>query len=303
MLGGVTTRSSPFGDEPFAVSAGLRAGWGRGALAGVAFTAPFHGVRQWVDAAEPANEQDRLVRSCRQYAARMTAHQFFSHDTALVLHGAPTPSGWTGSEPHVSVHRPHAMPRATGIRGHRLQSRAPATWGWATVRVEHPARAWAQSVDWGDDDLVAAGDFLVARRRPLVSLAELRAEAAASRRARRLLVVVEQIRVGAESPRETRLRLVLVRAGLPEPELNVDIHDERGVFLGRGDLVHRRYRVLTEYDGRQHAESTRQFARDADRWYALERAGWRLVRVLAHHRPHQVVERVTAALTAAGWRP
>jgi len=303
----MTTRHSPFGDQPFSVADGGAAGLGRGALAGPTFEAPFRGVRQWKGAREATDERSRLIERCRQYAPRMPATQFFSHDTALVAYGAPTPYGWELGELHVSVHRPLQAPRARGIRGHRLQGRVPATRDIAGLRLEDPARGWVQLAhDWPFDAMVAAGDFLVARRRPLVTVEELRTEAAWARRERALGAALAAIRVGSESPEETRLRLVLLRGGLPEPELNIDIFDDTGRFLGRGDLVFPRFKVLVEYDGRQHASDPAQFARDADRWHGFAENGWTLVRILRHHLRGSgdvALDRARSALLRAGWRP
>jgi hypothetical protein len=63
------------------------------------------------------------------------------------------------------------------------------------------------------------------------------------------------LRPGAESRPETLLRLLLGRAGLPEPEVNVDIRDDSGRFLGRADLVYPPWRTIVEYDGDQHRTS------------------------------------------------
>lgn len=190
--------------------------------------------------------------------------------------------------------------------GHRLQVREAALWSVAGMPVEHPARAWVQSAGfWQIDDLIAAADFLVARRSPLVSIDELRSEAILMRRAR-LVDALNEVRVGSESPQETRLRLAVVRAGLPEPELNWELFNASGRLVARLDQAYPHYRVAVEYDGRQHATDPLQFARDADRWEAIRDEGWLLVRVLHHHLAdggRDAVNKVRSALHRAGWRP
>ncbi len=111
--------------------------------------------------------------------------------------------------------------------------------------------------------------------------------------------------MGAESPKETELRLMLLRAGLPEPELNIDILSESGVFIARGDIAYRWCRLLVEYDGSQHASDRDQYVRDVERGENLARAGWHTIRVLKEHlgSPADVVDRVRNALWARGWRP
>ncbi|WP_342001043.1 hypothetical protein MRBLWH7_001661 [Microbacterium sp. LWH7-1.2] len=296
----------PFGFEPFSVSQGRAAGLGRGALAGGSYDKPFHGVRQRAlpgdDPTRKPSDRDLLKRMCQQYAVRLRPGQFFSHETALVLRGAPAPDGWTPVV-HVSVYRPASPPRTKGVVGHRLGLRTPARTSAFGLPLEHPARAWVQTgALWDADDLVAAADYLVARRRRLATIEELRAEVAFLGR-QSLAGVVDLVRVGSESPRETRLRLVLVRAGLPEPQLNVDVVAADGRFIARVDLAYPALRIAIEYDGRGHAESAEQFARDADRWDDLRDNGWHLVRILSHHLDGDggaAVGKVRAALQRAG---
>jgi hypothetical protein len=113
------------------------------------------------------------------------------------------------------------------------------------------------------------------------------------------------VRVGSESPEESRLRLVLGRAGLPEPELNWVLRDTSGRHVARLDLAFRRWRVGAEYDGRHHELDADQFARDVDREADVRRQGWELVRVLRHHLRgdgRAAVRRVREALERGGWR-
>jgi len=280
-------------------------------MAGPRFAKPFHGVREWAPSPAPGHAPERattrelLARECTRYAVRLRPGQFYSHDTALVLAGCPAPEAWRRVI-HVSAHRPAMGPRASGVVGHRLGERERAAWKVFGLPIEHPARAWVQtSRVWGEDDLIAAADFLVARRRPLVGIQELRDEA---RRMRGSVLesVLDQVRNGSESPTETKLRLLGMHAGLPEPELNLELHDAGGVFVARVDQAYPRYRVAVEYDGRQHAFDIAQFERDADRWDAIRALGWTHVRILAPHLRGDgapAVAKIRAALTDAGWRP
>lgn len=150
-------------------------------------------------------------------------------------------------------------------------------------------------------DLLAAGDWLVASNE--VDLLDLRAYVIAShldgvRRARRIAPLVRE-RVG--SVMESVLRWDLHVAGLPEPEINVDITDTAGRWLARGDLVYRRWRVLVEYDGWQHERDAAQRQWDHLRREQLEAAGWRVIVVTIEDikRPGTVVARVRPALGAA----
>ncbi len=77
---------------------------------------------------------------------------------------------------------------------------------------------------------------------------------------------------------ETRLRTVLVLAGLPRPQAQVSLHDSRGRFLGRPDLYYPDHRLGLEYDGGIHRTS---LAEDNRRQNRLLAAGIRLLRFTA----------------------
>lgn len=150
-------------------------------------------------------------------------------------------------------------------------------------------------------DLLATGDWLVANGH--VDILELRAYAIAShldgvRHARRIAPLVRE---NVASVRESYVRWELHRAGLPEPEVNADIFDDRGVWLARGDLVFRRWKVLVEYDGWQHERNAEQRQWDHLRREALEAAGWRVVVITAEDmkKPRTIAIRVRQALSQA----
>lgn len=114
------------------------------------------------------------------------------------------------------------------------------------------------------------------------------------------------VRGGVRSACETRLRLLLRDAGLPEPRTAWNLYDQRGTFVAELDLAYPERLVAVEYDGRVHAADPRQFARDADRWDAIRAQGVDLVRILSHHLVGDgsaAVEKVRAALVRAGWTP
>ena len=126
-------------------------------------------------------------------------------------------------------------------------------------------------------------------------------------RSRTLRRALAAVRPGTRSPRETKLRLVVVRAGLPEPDVGWLLRDRYGRPIAELDLAYPQWRVAVEYDGRVHAEDARQFAKDADRWDLIRAEGWDHVRVLNHHMvgpsAAAAVHKVRDALMRAGWRP
>ena len=90
------------------------------------------------------------------------------------------------------------------------------------------------------------------------------------------------VRVGADSPPETELRLALIEAGLPEPELQVP-GDPQDRFARIVDLGYRAWRLALQYDG-EHHRSREQQARDARRDGWLQDHGWRSLRLTADDR-------------------
>lgn len=108
---------------------------------------------------------------------------------------------------------------------------------------------------------------------------------------------------GAESPQETRTRLVLTGAGLPKPTTQVTVYDEGGYPFARIDMAYPDCRVGVEYDGEQHWTDPKRRAHDVDRHVELTEHGWIIVRVTAdmlRYRPWVIVNRVVDALRAAG---
>lgn len=122
-----------------------------------------------------------------------------------------------------------------------------------------------------------------------------------SRGIRRLRSALDLVDGGAESPQETRVRLLLVGAGLPRPETQIEfrhLHTRRI----RVDMGWRAWKIAVEYDGIQHWEDPQQRAWDIERIALLEGAGWIVIRISAAmlKRPDVIVERVRVKLVERG---
>lgn len=107
---------------------------------------------------------------------------------------------------------------------------------------------------------------------------------------------------GAESPRETWLRLLFVKAGLPRPTTQFVVA-ENGRYVRRIDMVWEEFKVGAEYDGSQHLTSRTQYAKDVRAARALKRLDWHIVHVIKEDDPDEVVQEARTALLARGWRP
>jgi very-short-patch-repair endonuclease len=100
----------------------------------------------------------------------------------------------------------------------------------------------------------------------------------------------------AESPMETRLRWLLIQAGLPHPEVQTKLRDHEQRFLGRADLYYPGARLILEYDGANHRD---RLAEDNRRQNLLINAGFRLLRFTAtdiYQHPEVVAAQVRSAL-------
>jgi hypothetical protein len=201
-----------------------------------------------------------------------------SHHTALELWGA---AGAVSDEVHVSVRRDprRVVPRIRGLHVHEVRDLDISTLG--ELPLTSPERTFLDLAGCCDlTELVTAGDSLV--RRTVVSTEAL-LETAVARIGGRGIRLARQaatlVRSGVDSPMESRLRLLIVLAGLPEPQVGRPVYDSDGGWLAKPDLSYPEHQIAIEYDGRHHLLDSTQWRRDIRRRENLERAGW-LVRVI-----------------------
>jgi hypothetical protein len=185
------------------------------------------------------------------------------------------------------------------------------------IPITTPERTWLDLAEMLTvDELVVAGDSCVrvprpefeGRDVPLCSLEDLQRmidRHKGKRGLRKAKEAIALIRVGSDSPQESLLRLAMVRAGLPEPELNVPIIDDAGTLHHEPDLSYRKYSIGIEYEGEQHGDEG-QIVRDIARSEKYTALGWTEVRISKRHMhgdAKAAVAKVRAALLQAGWRP
>ncbi len=100
---------------------------------------------------------------------------------------------------------------------------------------------------------------------------------------------------GAESPRETWLRLLVLRAEFPRPETQIPVRDEFGQIVARVDLGWAALKIAIEYDGDHHWTDRRQLAYDIRRSELLKSLGWIVIRVTAEDTPATILHRISSA--------
>ncbi|GBE67289.1 hypothetical protein MFM001_37510 [Mycobacterium sp. MFM001] len=101
---------------------------------------------------------------------------------------------------------------------------------------------------------------------------------------------------GAQSPKESWLRVVLIQGGLPRPRTQIPVLNEFGNAIAYLDMGWVDPKVAVEYDGDHHRSDRRQYNWDVRRLETLERLGWIVIRVVAGDRPAEIVSRVRTAL-------
>jgi hypothetical protein len=113
---------------------------------------------------------------------------------------------------------------------------------------------------------------------------------------RQLETALELVDAGSQSPRETWLRLLLIRAGLPPPTTQIPVVGEGGTKVYYLDMGWEDVLVAAEYDGEHHRLDRWQYTKDIRRSEALERLGWIVIRVVVTDTAAAIVSRVREAL-------
>ncbi len=96
---------------------------------------------------------------------------------------------------------------------------------------------------------------------------------------------------------ETRLRWLLIQRGLPMPEVQSDLYDGGGRFVGRADLYYPSAHLVIEFDGGNHRA---RLVADDRRQNSIVDAGYRILRFTSadvYGRPDAVVAQVRGYLS------
>ena len=272
---------------PFTAAEASRVGVTRSQLRGASYRRLWCGVYCWAG----LKESSQLILTA--VARRLPAGAAFSGRTALWLHGLDV----SPCDP-IEVTVPEAVGHFAGASVRRVT----LTGEEIVLRRGLPTTSVLRAVvDIGGrnpltEGVVAADQVLHAR---LVTIAELRNYVAEHPRAKgiaRLRRVVDMAEPEAESPMESRLRMLLALAGLPRPEVQGSILDDQGRVLCRPDLLYRNHRLAVEYDGGNHRD---RLVDDNRRQNGLIAAGYRLLRFTApdvYGSPGSVAMQVRLAL-------
>lgn len=271
--------------DGFAFRDGIALGLTPGTLRSAAYRAPFDGARTLED-------PTTLLTRSSAFVPLLQPWQALSGLSALAQLGLPVPWRMSrGDGVEVLSDRRRGRPQRNGVDVTRIAPERMDVRDVAGAPVAAPALAWALMASRCTlHELVVLGDAIVSDaenypnrrlRGPLASLDELAAISAGWTEragAATLRAALPRIRLGVESPRETDMRLFIVGAGMPEPEVQVKVYDPAdGRFLGRADLMHRHARVVEEYEGEGH-RAKGQWDRDIQKHRDFQRIGLHVVR-------------------------
>ena len=171
------------------------------------------------------------------------------------------------------------------------------------VRVTTPARtAFDLARCHPRDRAVARLDALQRVRRFSVHEVAMIAERhPRARGLKQLRIALPLVDGGAESPKETWLRLLFVDAGLPRPTTQCVIYDVDGTYIRRIDMCWKEFKVGAEYDGQQHLTSRSDYVNDVLVDRKLRRLGWHVLHVIKEDRPRDIIAEARTALLSRGW--
>lgn len=276
-------------DRPFTTYEARAAGIGEKVLRGKRFIRIF--PRVWVSTAHVMTELDWIAGAALAVPERAQLSHITRIQALGLAHGTLRPYHFTVTgDLHLAL---------DDIFVHRTEVLPPLDDAGVT-----PASAFLQLCASARlIDAVKIGDWLLHRRHmSAVELAELarrddwRPGAAQVRR------VLPLLDAASRSPKESETRMLLVFAGLPTPEVNVDLV-VGGRWLGCVDLLYRLWMLVLEYEGRQHAESREQFAKDITRYAGFRDESVAYLQITNEmlSRPRDMVGRVHGMLVERGY--
>ncbi|MBB2891778.1 DUF559 domain-containing protein [Flexivirga oryzae] len=232
-----------------------------------ALATPTRGLR--LTSADP-DLVERAAAHLKVLPARRSA---YSHATASALLGLPD-----RKDPRLHVTLPDGVfVRRRGMVMHRgLQHRE--IWSVHDLPVVSPVETWLDLAPLRTlEELVILGDAILQHQPDLATTLRHTVEAhSGARGIRRARDALELVRPGVLSPQETLWRLRFRAAGYPEPELNVEVRDPAGRWLGIGDFVWREQRLVVEYDGDYHF-TVEQRRHDQVRRRAMRTGDWAVI--------------------------
>lgn len=164
------------------------------------------------------------------------------------------------------------------------------------IRLTTPARTAVDlACKFPEDPAVAAIDALARAARLKVSDIQAAAERHSGRKGiKQARVTIALVDPGAESPQETWLRLLVVRAGYPRPQSQYPVRNEYGAVIGEVDLAWPDLKIALEYEGRHHTDPD-TLRKDIARVDEMIENRWIVIRVTRRDGAANVLGRIAKA--------
>lgn len=251
------------------------------------------GFYEWTGRGASAEVWEQGTGSTEEWWAFLRSVQteysesWFSHITAAQIYDISLPRRLTARNV-IHISRPQhstTTRRVPSLVSHAVKVEEGEVTRSRGIRVSSPCRVFFDLMGMlSEQELVVLGDQLVrvprpqfeGRSRPWATRSSLEELLSVHRKTKGIVAgrsALEKIRVGADSPPETMLRLAIIDAGLPEPQLQP--RPSSGSWYS-GDLGYEELKIVIQYDGGGHFTAVQQSV-DQRRDHAFEGAGWAVI--------------------------
>ena len=281
----------------YSAASARAAGLSRARLRGPGYLRLAHDVVVRLD--DAIDERERLLLLARV----LPDDAAYSHATAAALLDVPIDAP---RRPHVALTPRRVLPQHAAFVVHARRLEADDLVDRDGLRLTSGSQTFLDlAAPLWSPDLVAVGDALL--RAGHMTAGSLQDRLARGHRVRgvvRARTCAPLLSPLSMSRPESLMRYWLLTSDLPDPLPQVPVQDRGGRVVAHGDLGYPEWKVLLEYEGRQHAEHD-QFGRDIDRYSLMAADGWLVLRFAHGHvnGPATVVDRTRRALISRGWRP
>jgi hypothetical protein len=274
------------GDQPFVGSEALARGFVKKHQLRARFRTVFPDVY--------LHEDVPLTTSRRAKAAWLYSHRegVIAGLTASALHGAK----WVDDDLPIELIWSNAR-RPPGLRTYDMRLRSNEFVRFGDMRITAVERtafdvARRGRLDDAISRLDALGNATGFTADDVLAVADRHRGARGLRQLRKALDFYD---AGSASPKETWLRLLIIRAGFPPPRTQIRVLSPDGLRWYYLDMGWEDLMLAVEYDGEQHRVDPKQFAYDIQRSEDLDELGWTRLRVVKENRSADVLCRLERA--------
>ena len=217
---------------------------------------------------------------------------------AAALHGAR----WIDDATPIELIAPHTRKRP-GVIVHEEQIKPDEICYVGGLPVSSPERTALNLARWLPRDAAVTHLDSLARATGITeaSVLELAAQYPGARGIRRAQVALNLMDAGAQSPKETWLRLLVIDAGYERPQTQLPVTD--GSTTAFINLGWEEPKIGLDYEGEHHRSERRTYVNDIGRYAMIDGRGWTDLRVVAEHSRAFILHRLREAFVQRGLQP